>query len=239
MRGISTAALVQCLHQEGIDISSSTLRRWAHAGTIAPPYSRHREKGEGRGWITQWPERTLTDIRLLAEKKERERVGQLHRRGGSKLGQKKHRGGKLMSAVIAGEVGCDIFCAYKRGTVSGYEHDPDWEIKRELERSRRLIGKKSRVTFRRIPVYSYERKVKRIRVQHNKWIRISRYQRRPYEIRVLRRPRCAVCGSITGDFGTRMKFCSKECQIRYQYYARYGKEIPGFVPRLGIEGLDK
>jgi hypothetical protein len=46
---------------------------------------------------------------------------------------------EISKAMSAGLIGCDIYCAYQRGAVSGYEHDPDWEIKQELQRSRHVL----------------------------------------------------------------------------------------------------
>ena len=58
--------------------------------------------------------------------------------------RKRQRYSALTTAILNGEVGCDIFCAYTREKISGYTHDPDWEIKAHLTRARRLLNPKIR-----------------------------------------------------------------------------------------------
>lgn len=54
--------LMEKLRKTGVTISPSTVRRWAQAGIISAPARRHRQKGEGRGKISDWSQQSLEEI---------------------------------------------------------------------------------------------------------------------------------------------------------------------------------
>jgi hypothetical protein len=54
--------LIAKLRKSGVTTSASTIRRWARSGIITAPTLRHRQKGEGRGTISDWPQQSLEEI---------------------------------------------------------------------------------------------------------------------------------------------------------------------------------
>ncbi len=54
--------LISRLRNSGVKTSASTIRRWAKSGIITAPTLRHRQKGEGRGTISDWSQQSLEEI---------------------------------------------------------------------------------------------------------------------------------------------------------------------------------
>jgi hypothetical protein len=54
--------LTHTLQKLDATIPASTIRRWAKDKLVTPPSRRHRQKGEGRGTISDWSQHSLEEI---------------------------------------------------------------------------------------------------------------------------------------------------------------------------------
>lgn|GEM_PF-579343 len=54
--------LTHTLQKLDATIPASTIRRWAKDKLVTPPSRRHRQKGEGRGTISDWSQQSLEEI---------------------------------------------------------------------------------------------------------------------------------------------------------------------------------